>query len=178
MKGKNNINNLALSAMFLALAFVLPFFTGQVPQIGSMLLPMHLPVILCGYICGGPWGLIVGFIAPFLRSFTLGMPPLFPTAFSMAFELAVYGYMSGLLYKLLPKKKLSIYISLVLSMLAGRIVWGIIQLACVGFNTNEFSFGIFWAGAVANAVPGIIAQLVLIPIIVMFLDKRKLVKDK
>lgn len=178
MKRKNNINNLALSAMFLALAFVLPFFTGQVPQIGSMLLPMHLPVILCGYICGGPWGLIVGFIAPLLRSFTLGMPPLFPTAFSMAFELAFYGYTSGLLYKLLPKKKLSIYISLVLSMLSGRIVWGIVQLACVGFNVNEFGFGAFWAGAVANAVPGIIAQLVLIPIIVMFLDKHGLVTEK
>lgn len=178
MKNKDNINNLALSAMFLALAFVMPFLTGQVPQIGSMLLPMHIPVILCGYICGGPWGLAVGFIAPLLRSVTLGMPPLFPTAFSMAFELATYGFMSGFLHKLLPKKKSSVYISLILSMIVGRIVWGIVQLACVGLNFEQFGLSAFWAGAVANALPGIIAQLVLIPIIVMFLDKRKLVKDK
>ena len=152
MKKNNNINNLALSAMFLALAFVMPFLTGQLPQIGSMLLPMHIPVILCGYICGGPWGLAVGFIAPLLRSFTLGMPPLFPTAVSMAFELATYGFMTGLLHKLLPKKKSSIYASLILSMVAGRIVWGVVQFACVGLSIENFGLGAFWTGAVANAV--------------------------
>ncbi len=172
MKSKNNINNLALSAMFLALAFVLPFFTGQIPQIGNMLLPMHIPVILCGYICGGPWGLATGFIAPLLRSFILGMPTLFPKAVAMAFELATYGFMSGLLYKLLPKKKSSIYISLILSMIAGRIIWGIVQLACVGFSFQKFGLSVFWTNAVANAIPGIIAQLVLIPIIVIFIDKH------
>ena len=114
MKKQNSIINLSLAAMFLALAFVMPFLTGQIPQIGSKLCPMHIPVILCGYICGAPWGLVVGAVAPMLRSLTLGMPPLFPTAFAMSFELAVYGFMSGLLYRILPKKKVNIYASLVL----------------------------------------------------------------
>lgn len=173
MKKQNNLANLALSSMFLALAFVMPFLTGQVPQIGSMLCPMHIPVILCGYICGAPWGLVVGFVAPLLRSATLGMPPLFPTAFAMAFELAVYGFLSGFLYRKLSKNKVNTYISLVASMVAGRLVWGFVQLCCVGFDAEKFGISAFWAGAVANAVPGIVIQLVLIPVLVIALDKLK-----
>lgn len=171
MKKQNSIVRLALASMFLALAFVMPFLTGQIPQVGSKLCPMHIPVILCGYICGAPWGLAVGFIAPLLRSFILGMPPLFPTAFSMAFELAVYGFMTGVLYSKLPRKKYSIYLSLVISMVAGRLVWGAVQLCCVGFDASRFSLSTFWAGAVANAIPGIIIQLVLIPVLVMALER-------
>ena len=172
MKKQNSTVNLALSSMFLALAFVMPFLTGQVPQIGSMLCPMHIPVILCSYICGSPWGLAVGFIAPLLRSVTLGMPPLFPTAFSMAFELAMYGFLSGALYRKMPKRKINIYLSLIVSMVAGRLVWGAVQLCCVGFDLTKFNLTAFWTGAVANAIPGIIIQLVLIPVLVMALDNK------
>ncbi len=178
MKKQNTILNPALSAMFLALAFVMPFLTGQIPQIGSMLCPMHIPVILCGYICGAPWGFITGALAPLLRSFALGMPPLFPTAFSMAFELAVYGFMSGILFRLLPRKKINIYISLILSMLAGRAVWGVVQFCCMGLDSTRFSFSAFISGAVINALPGIVVQIVLIPIIVMIFDKQKYIKKR
>ncbi|MBQ1967065.1 MAG: ECF transporter S component [Clostridia bacterium] len=176
MKKQNNLKKLALASMFLALAFVMPFLTGQIPQIGSKLCPMHIPVILCGYVCGAPWGLVVGFVAPLLRSVTLGMPPLFPTAFAMAFELAVYGFVSGVLYHRLPKKKVNIYASLVVAMISGRLIWGIVQLCCVGFDISKFTLTAFWTGAVVNAIPGIIIQLVLIPILVVALeaaDKRK-----
>ncbi len=174
MKKKNTTINIVLSALFLALSYVLPFLTGQIPQIGAMLCPMHIPVILCGYVCGGPWGLVVGFIAPLLRSLTLGMPTLFPKAFAMAFELAVYGLMSGLLYRLFPKKTVSIYASLVLSMIAGRLVWGFVQFCCMGLDATKFTFSAFWAGAVANALPGIVIQLILIPVIIAVLEKVKL----
>ena len=105
MKTQNRLQKMVLAALFLALAYVLPFLTGQIPEIGSMLCPLHIPVLLCGFICGWPWGLAVGFIAPLFRSLTLGMPPLFPTAVCMAFELATYGAISGLMHKILPKKK-------------------------------------------------------------------------
>lgn len=101
-----DINNkkITFAGMFLALALLLPFLTGQIPQIGNALSPMHIPVLLCGFVCGGPLGLVVGFIAPLLRYMLFGMPPIFPTGIAMAFELAIYGLAAGLLYKRLPKK--------------------------------------------------------------------------
>lgn len=101
MKTKNTqtVRQLVLAALFLALAFVLPLLTGQVPKVGNMLCPMHFPVLLCGFVLGGPWGLAVGFAAPLLRSVLFGMPPMFPVAISMAFELAAYGLVSGLLWR-------------------------------------------------------------------------------
>ncbi len=167
MGKKNSIFTMVLAAMFLALAFVLPFLTGQIPQIGSMLCPMHIPVLLCGFICGWPWGLAVGFVAPLLRSVILGMPPLFPVATCMAFELATYGAMAGLFYKLLPRKKGFIYVSLLSAMIVGRLVWGAAMLVCMGVKGGSFGISAFWAGAVAEALPGIAVQVVLIPLIVM-----------
>ena len=157
--------------MFLAIAFVMPFLTGQIPQIGSMLCPMHIPVLLCGFICGGPWGLLVGLIAPIIRSVVLGMPPMFPTAVCMAFELATYGAVSGLLYRVFPKKKGFIYATLLGAMVVGRAVWGIAMAICMGVSGTPFGFAAFFAGAVTNAIPGIIVQIVLIPILIMVLEK-------
>lgn len=170
---KTNVKTLTLSAMFLAVALVLPFITGQIPEIGAMLCPMHLPILLCGYFCGGPWGLAVGLIAPVLRSMIFGMPPMYPTAISMAFELAAYGAISGLLYAKLPKTKASVYISLVTAMIVGRLVWGAARFVFAGLNITAFGLQAFWAGAVTSAIPGIILQLILIPILVIALDKQR-----
>lgn len=171
MKMRNEIKKLTLSAMFLALAFVMPFLTGQIPQIGAMLCPMHIPVLLCGFFCGAPWGLGVGFIAPLLRSITLGMPYMFPTAVCMAFELATYGFVAGFLHNKLPKKKVNVYVSLLCAMIIGRFVWGIVMFVCMGFDTSAFGLSAFMAGAVLNAVPGIVVQIVLIPLLVITLEK-------
>lgn len=168
---RNEIKKLTLSAMFIALAFVLPFFTGQIPQIGSMLCPMHIPVLLCGFFCGAPWGMLVGFVSPILRSFVLGMPPMFPTALCMAFELAAYGFVTGFLHRKLPKSKSAVYVSLISAMVTGRIVWGFAMLVCMGLDTTQFGMAAFISGAVTTAIPGIILQLVLIPIVVITLEK-------
>ena len=178
MKRKNELLKMSLAALFLALAYVMPFLTGQIPEIGSMLCPMHLPVLLCGFICGWPWGLAVGLIAPIFRSLTLGMPPLFPTAVCMAFELAAYGAVAGLMHKLLPKKKLYIYCSLITAMAVGRLIWGAMMYICMGIRGGSFTFTAFLSGAILNAVPGIIVQIILIPILVMVLDNPKILKFK
>ncbi|MBO5784022.1 MAG: ECF transporter S component [Clostridia bacterium] len=169
---KQKIRNLVLAALFLAMAFVLPFLTGQIPEVGSMLCPMHIPVLLCGFFCGWPWGLAVGFVAPLLRSVTFGMPPLFPTAICMALELAAYGAVSGLMHKLLPRKKPYVYLSLITAMIVGRLVWGGAMYLCLGASGGAFTLTAFLAGAVTNALPGILVQIVLIPILVMLLDKK------
>jgi len=173
MKKNNNLLKLILAALFLALAYVMPFLTGQIPEIGSMFCPLHIPVLLCGFICGWPYGLAVGVVAPLFRSFTLGMPPPFPTAVCMAFELAAYGLIVGLMYKMLPRKKIFIYVSLLTAMIAGRLVWGAAMFVCMGINGSSFTFSAFLAGAFFNAIPGIIVQIVLIPILVMALDNPK-----
>lgn len=164
---------MVLAALFLALAYVMPFLTGQIPEVGSMLCPLHIPVLLCGFICGWPWGLAVGFIAPLFRSLTLGMPPFFPTAVCMAFELAAYGAVTGWMHRILPRKKPYIYVSLLTAMIAGRLIWGAAMFVCMGINGGSFTFAAFLAGAIVNAIPGIIAQIMLIPILVMILDNPK-----
>ena len=166
------IKRLTLSAMFLALAFLMPFLTGQIPQIGSMLCPMHIPVLLCGFFCGPLWGGIIGIFAPLLRSLTLGMPPLFPTAFAMAFELATYGFIAGYVYNKLKKSKPNTYIALICAMILGRIVWGLVMFACMGFNSAQFNFTTFIAGALTSAIPGILLQILIIPLLVNIIDKN------
>ena len=168
MKKTENNRKLTLSGMFLAMALLMPFLTGQIPQVGSMLCPMHIPVILCGFFCGGLWGLLVGAVAPILRSFLFGMPPLFPAAFCMMFELAVYGLVAGVLYRALPKKKWAVYGALVCAMVLGRVVWGLVMHFCIG---GGFGMEAFLAGAVTTALPGIVLQLVLIPVIVIAMEK-------
>ena len=175
---KTNVTKLILAALFLAMALVLPFLTGQIPEVGAMLCPMHIPALLCGFFCGWPWGLMVGFVAPLLRSITFGMPPMFPVAICMAFELATYGAVSGALYQKLPAKKSSIYVALLVAMVVGRLVWGAAQFVCMGLNPDAFGLAAFWAGAVTTAIPGIIVQIVLIPVLVMALEKHNPVRAK
>ena len=167
---------LTLSAMFIAVGMVLPLLTGQIQQIGSTFLPMHLPVILCGLICGWQYGALIGFILPFLRSVTFGMPPLFPTAIAMAFELATYGLVIGLIYgRSNWQCVISLYRSLIAAMLAGRIVWGIVQIVLLGLIGKSFTWQMFIAGALLNGVPGIVVQLTLIPAIMVALNRTGLV---
>ena len=169
---KTTTKTLVLAALFLALALVLPFLTGQIPEIGSMLCPMHIPSLLCGFFCGWPWGLAVGLVAPVLRSMIFGMPPMFPTAVCMSVELAAYGAVSGLLYSRLPRNKASIYISLLTAMVAGRLVWGAARFLCAGLDPSVFGISAFWAGAITTALPGIILQILVIPVLVMVLEKH------
>lgn len=172
---RTKIRKLTFAAMFLALGIILPYFTGQIQEIGQRLLPMHIPVLLCGFVCGWPYGLVVGFITPLLRSLVAGgMPPLYPTAFAMAFELAAYGAMTGFFYKILPKKPTFIYVTLIISMLGGRVVWGIVQAILVGLGGSGFAWSAFVAAAFVNALPGIIIQLILIPVLLIALRDAKL----
>lgn len=168
---------LTFSALFLSLAQVLPFFTGQIPQIGKMLCPMHIPVLLCGFICGWPWGLLVGALAPLLRSVLFGVPVFFPMAISMAFELAAYGFLSGLLYRIFQKSTKMLYLCLVVSMIGGRIAWAAARFVCAGLQNTSFPFSAFVAGAVTEAIPGILLQLILVPLLVIALDKSHLIKQ-
>ena len=172
------IRKLTFSGVFLAIAMVLPFLTGNIPEIGSMLSPMHIPALLCGFVCGWPWGMAVGLVAPILRSLLFGMPRLFPSAVAMSFELAAYGAAAGALYRAFPKKRVFIYVTLIASMLIGRAVWGIADYFLFRITGASFTMALFIAGAFVNAVPGIILHIVLIPALVMAFERAGLISDK
>lgn len=170
------IKRLVLSALMLALAYVLPFFTGNIPQIGSMLLPMHLPVLLCGLLCGWQYGAVVGLVLPMLRYVLFGMPPLL-TAVAMSFELLTYGLVIGLLYSRSRWKCIfSLYRSLLAAMVAGRVVWGVVRVLMTGVAGEPFTWQLFLSGALLTAIPGIILQLVFIPALMVALDKTGIVR--
>ena len=168
---KNRILKLTLSAICLALCLLLPFLTGQIPEIGGMLCPMHIPVLLCGFVCGPAWAAVVGVVAPLLRFVLFGMPPLFPTGIAMCAELAVYGAASGILYHCLPRTKASLYAALLSAMLLGRTAWGLVRVILAGATSASFTWAAFMAGAFTNAIPGMILQIVLIPMLVLALEK-------
>lgn len=172
-----NLKNTVLSAMFLAIGIILPFFTSHIKEIGDTLLPMHIPAMLCGFICGPWYGLAVGFLIPVLKSVISSMPPIYPNAVWMALELATYGFVTGFLYRL--KKKPSMlytYICLITAMLAGRIVWGVAKAVLLSIGGKAFGISAFVAGGFVDAIPGIIIQLVLIPVLLKVLDKNEVAK--
>ena len=180
---RSKITNLVLAAMFLALAFVIPQILKSIPffvsaNLGTRLLPMHLPVLLCGLICGYYYGATVGFIAPLLTSLITSMPPMYPVAISMAFELATYGLVAGLMYKISSRLKinyvLKVYIDLITAMLAGRVVMEVVNMILL--TNGKYGLKIFLADAFVNALPGIIVQLILIPAILITLRKAKYFK--
>lgn len=168
------LRRLVCSALSLALAQVIPLLTGQIPQVGSMLCPMHIPVLLCGFICGWPWGLAAGFVAPLLRH-ALFSVPVMPMAALMAIELAAYGGAAGVLYRLLPKRTVSIYGALIAAMVAGRLCWGGASFVLAGLQYTEISLTAVFTAAFVETLPGIALQLLLVPLIVMALKKANLI---
>ena len=173
---KKILKDFMISLIFFAVAMVLPFWTGQIPEIASMVCPMHIPILLWGYYCGGFWGAVTGAVAALVRGAAFGMPQLFPNAVCMAFELAAYGLVMGILREKWKDVKLGVFAMLAAAMVIGRVVWGIAMFACMGFNPAKFGFGDFITGAVTNTTPGIAVQFALIPIFVMTINNMR--KDK
>lgn len=179
VSSKKTIYRMVLCAMFLALAMVLPLLTGQMKTFGKMLCPMHIPVILCGFFCGPLAALGVGFIAPIMRFFIFGKPDIIPNGFGMAFELAAYGFFSGFFYKILPKKNISVYISLIIAMILGRIVWGLTEFLMLNLGwIDAFGISAFISGSILGSIPGILVQIIIIPILVMALKKYTNTNEK
>ena len=171
-----NTKRLILAGLCVALGIVLPVAFHSVANAGSIFLPMHIPVLLCGLICGWPYGLACGVLAPLLSSLITGMPPM---AFlpSMLCELAVYGFVSGLLMRYVKTGKLlaDLYLSLVGAMLLGRLVLGLLN--AVLFRAGEYSVALWTTSAFVTALPGIIIQLAIIPVLVFALKKAKLITE-
>lgn len=171
MKNRYTVWRLSASAICLALCMILPLLTGQIQQIGSMLCPMHIPVLLCGFLCGPAYAAAVGAIAPVLRFALFGMPQLFPMGAAMCAELAAYGFLAGMLYGRMAKRPASVYAALIGAMLGGRVLWGVVMALLMSASGGAFTWSAFVAGAFINAVPGIVVHILLIPVIVLALGR-------
>ena len=168
------VRALTFSAVCLALCLVLPFVTGQLPRLGKIFSPMHLPALLCGFLCGPWWAAAVGLIAPLLRGALFHAPVLYPTGVVMSAELCCYGLCSGLFYRRLPQKPSSRYLALLAALLAGRIVWGAMRALLSGVSGQPFTWALFFAGAFTNALPGIAVEFLLLPPLVSLLERAGL----
>ena len=175
-KGRRlNVRKLTLAALFLAIGILLPFITGNIPVIGQAISPMHIPVLLCGLVCGWQYGFVCGLLGPLLSCMLTGMPAwgYLP---NMMIELALYGLISGIMIRLIHTGKLiaDLYISLLVDMLAGRILTGIARALTLGIfmpvTLKSWATGYF-----VSSLPGIILQLILLPVLYFALQKAKLI---
>lgn len=175
----NHTKKIIYAAVFIALGVLVPqlfHFTG-VANAGTIFLPMHIPVILCGFVLGPYFGGIVGAITPFISSILLGMPPMQRMPF-MVIELAVYAFVAGLMYQTFGcyKKKFGIYITLISSMIAGRLVYGMSLWVASDILGISKMGPIAAIDAVVKGVPGIGIQLVILPVIVYQLKKGTVIE--
>ena len=169
---REEMRKLVYAALCLALAYLLPFLTANNRALNTAVSPMHIPAFLCGFLCGPGWGAAVGFCAPLLRSMTIQMPPV-PMSIYMAFELAAYGFVSGLLSRLFPKKLPWLYVSLVIAMIAGRIVYCAVFAAYTGEVVGAQAFFALLLTQFANTWIGILIHLALIPPIVAAVERYR-----
>lgn len=177
MKEHTKIQKLIFAALLFALGLVLPFLTMQIRSIGNMFLPMHLPVLLCGLLIGPIHALIIGFLLPLTRSFIFGMPVFYPNAIAMSFEIAALGFFAGFFYVKKSKYKciFELYKSIIASILISRMFYILMMLILMSFLQNKIAVVAIITRAFIACIPGVIIELTLIPIILLALQKTKIV---
>lgn len=166
---QNTTRRLTYAALMLALGILIPmvFHTFQIS--GGIFLPMHLPILLCGFLCGPQFGALCGLVVPLVSSLFTGMPPMYPTAVAMALELLTYGLVTGLL-----RKKCNVYVTLLIAMLAGRAVSGCANLVLMGLAGNSYTLSAFLTASFVTALPGIVIQIVVVPLVIIVMKKAGL----
>lgn len=138
---------------------------------GRVFLPMHIPVFLAGFIAGPYSGLLVGLLAPGLSAMLTGMPPSYAVPL-MTLELPMYGLVAGLCYY---RMKINIYVSLIIAMLLGRIMFGLGLFLLGMFMDLPYDAATFFStgGAILTGLPGLAVQLFLIPPIAAAVRRQK-----
>ncbi len=168
---------LVIGALCVALGVVLPQAFHMIPNAGSVFLPMHIPVLICGLVCGWQYGLLAGLLTPALSSMLTGMPPaaILP---GMVCELGTYGLVTGLLIRCVPGRNriVRLYGSLVCAMIAGRVVSGVLNALI--FRAGEYGMQMWLTASFVTALPGIVIQLLLIPGLIVALEKAGVLPRK
>ena len=176
---KSIIYKITTTGMLLALGIILPILFHVFSISGLIFLPMHIPVLICGLLCGWQYGMVIGLILPFAANLISGAPPIYPTAISMAFELMAYGVVIALAFKLFQKimrNEFAYIVSLIIALVGGRIVLAIANIILLNLQGNTYTIEAFISAAFVTAIPGIIIQLIFIPVLMVILDKSGFVR--
>ncbi len=169
-----SVKKLIRAGLFLAMGFILPLTVGQLPVLGQMLLPMHLPVFFCAFFCGPWYALAVGFALPLLRSLIFGVPVLYPIAISVAMEMATYGGVTGFIYARIKKQNFcAVYKSMLPAMLLGRVIRCLSQALLMQLQGNAFVMQSFFTGVLLYSLPGIALQLLILPVVTVSVWKSE-----
>ena len=165
-----------MTALCVALGVVLPQALHAVPNAGNVLLPMHIPVLLCGLTCSWAYGLGCGVLTPLMSHLVTGMPPAAVLP-AMVCELAAYGLISGLTAKFIRtgRRAADIYIQLISAMLIGRVIYGVTNALI--FRAGAYSMEVFLTAAFVTALPGILLQLLLLPTLVLLLERAGVLEN-
>lgn len=163
MYERNHVRNLVIGGLLLALGLIIPYIFHSTGIAGNIFLPMHIPVLLGGFLLPPHIALLLGILTPIINSLITGMPILFPIAIIMAFELGTYGLLASLLYM---KLRLPTVFALILSMVGGRIIAGLVVFILAIFFAIPLEPITYVIGAITTGIPGIVIQLVLIPILI------------
>ena len=173
---KSNIKRMTLSALCIALCVVVPMAFHVIPNAGTVMLPMHIPVLLCGLVCGWQYGLLCGILGPLVSSVLTGMPPaaMLP---GMMVECGMYGCVGGLMMEYIHTGSLyaDLYISLPVAMLMGRVISGIVKALIL---TPGLSFTAWATASFVTALPGISIQLILLPTLIVALTRAGLIPGR
>lgn len=177
MQKMSSVKKSIITAVCIALCYVIPLMFHGIQNTGSIFCPMHIPVFICGLICGWQYGLLCGIAGPALSSALSGMPPVAILP-SMMVELAAYGTAAGLMMKLVRTKSTyaDLYISLIVAIVCGRVLAGLAKALI--FARGSYSMSAWIAGSVVTSWPGTVIQLVFIPTIVFALMKSHLIPER
>ncbi len=171
------LKKIITTAACIALCVILPMIFHLIPDGGALFSPMHIPVLICGLLCGWQFGFACGILGPIVSHLLTGMPGLgfLP---NMMIELALYGLMTGLMMKVVRTGKTytDVLISLISAMLIGRVLMGIIVY--LFFSKGNYGISAWFASYFVGSIPGIIAHIILVPIIVLALMKARLVPQR
>jgi len=163
----SNSRKITYTALFLAFGVILPQIFHLFGGAGPIFLPMHIPVLLAGFFLGGIQGALIGFLTPLFSSFITGMPVI-PILYFMMIEVTVYGFASGYFYK---KRNMNIYVSLILSMILGRVFLAAAVFSLQPLLGLELSPTGYLIGALTSGIPGMAIQLIFVPTLVKLMEK-------
>ena len=171
-----SIKRMTMTALCIALCVVVPMAFHVIPNAGSVMLPMHLPVLLCGLVCGWQYGLLCGILGPMVSSVLTGMPPAAVLP-GMMVECGMYGCVGGLMMERIRTGSLyaDLYISLPVAMLMGRVISGIVKALIL---TPGLSITAWATASFVTALPGISIQLILLPTLIVALTRASLIPGR